>query len=222
MQQPIIEIKAQAKHNAYTLILIGSISLFILLLIATQYWQETKLVLTLLVTVAIVLLFIGVVKKIEPKVSLTLVPEYIQYHHKYGHWQLQWQAIANISQVTETIAIERITLPYVGIRLHDINTLIDNISPRLASRLIHEQRPLVHFCISNKLATTEELIINFSPYKVDGKKITGPKAAFLHQANILKRALGFHLYIPQSALDRSCEDFIVLLRQCQENARNYK
>lgn len=220
-QEPKIEIKAQAKHNAYTLILIGAFSLVFLLLIAAQFWQQTKLVLTLLVVICLIMIFIGIVKKIEPPKSFTLVPQYIKYHHKYGTWQLPWTSIANISVISETVGIERITLPYVGIRLHDIENIIERITPRLASRLIHEQRPLVYFCIQQQLATTEELIINFSPFKIKGKRITGPKAAFLHQTTILKRALGYHLFIPRSALDRDCTDFVSLLKQCKNKATSY-
>jgi hypothetical protein len=217
-----IRITAQAKHHGYTLALLGFLSLVLILTFIIPYWQQAKLVIILLILVALVISFVGVMKVIEPQSSFILVPQYIRYQHKYGHWQLNWYDIANISEVSESVGIERIDLPYVGIRLHDINSLINNISPRLASRLLHEHRPLIIFCLQHRLLTFEESIINFTPFSINNKKITGPTAAFLHQAIMLKKALGFELYLPVSAFDRDSDSFVNLLKNCQRSAKQYK
>lgn len=221
MKKPEIHIKAQAKNNAYSLILIGIMSMLFVLFIASFYWLQAKFVLIFLLLISFVIIFIGIAKALEPITSLVLVPQYLRYQHKYGYWQLSWQDIAHIDQVSESVWLETIKLPYVGLRLHQFDAIIDNISPRLASRLIHEHRPLIHFCIQHKLITFEEGIINFTPFKINKRIIKGPKAAFLHQMAVLKSALGYHLYLPESALDRKCSDFITLLKDCQQGSKNY-
>jgi hypothetical protein len=218
---PEIKIKAQAKHHAYSLMLLGLLSLALITLLAQHYWLEAKLVLIFLVLVSLVVIFIGFIKRLEPETSFLITPQWIRYLHKYGVWQIAWPDIARIAQVTETTFLERIELPYVGIKLNSLNAIVANISPRLASRLIHEQRPLIHFCLQHRLLTMDQVIINFTPFKLEGKTIKGPVAAFLHQTTILQQALGYHLYIPESAVDRPCQAFVTLLNNCQRNADRY-
>ena len=194
--------------------------------IAMQYWFQAKFVLLFLVLVSLVCIFIGVNKCLEPQHSFCLTPSTFTYQHKYGSWQLTWDKIANIKPICENAWLERINLPYVGIKLHTIDSIIDNISPRLASRLIHEQRPLIHFAIQHQLISFEESIINFSPYKIQNNKhdsglLKGPKAAFMHQVTLLHKAYGYHLFLPQTACDRAPSEFSELLNDCLRNYKNY-
>lgn len=221
MSIPEIRIKAQSKHNAYSIMLIG-FTLFISVIIFSQnYWYQAKLVLIFLLLVSIVIIFIGVTKHIEPVNSFQLTPKNLTYQHKYGNWKVKWQDIRRISQVSETVGIDYVTLPYLGIKLDSLKDISANISPRLASRLIHEQRPLIYFCIQHRLLTVQQATINFSPFKLNGKIIKGPVAAFLYQTASLHEALGYHLFIPQSAIDRPCQDFGNLLKDCKLAANNY-
>lgn len=218
---PVIKIKAQATHNGHTLLLLGLVSLLLIAVFGLPFWRQANYVLMLLILVSLVLTFLGVTKIMEPNASFTLKPQYIRYQHKYGYWQLTWPELAHIAEVNESIGLDRINLPYVGVRLTQLNGIANNISPRLASRLIHEHRPLMSFCLQQRLLTFEQSIMNFTPFKLDGEIITGPKAAFLHQTMMLKKALGFHLFLPQSALDRQCDEFAQLLKQCQQNSADY-
>ncbi|MGJ8692436.1 MAG: DUF2982 domain-containing protein [Thalassotalea sp.] len=211
----MIKIKAQTKRNAYSILLIGIISLFISLIIAEHFWLQAKLVLMFLITVNLITCFIGIIKILEPDVSFYISKKTLKYQHKYGAWQIPWSDIAAITQVSETVGIDKQILPYIGIRLSNLNNLIDNISPRLASRLIHEHRPLIHFAVQHQLLEIEDVAINFSSYKHQQREITGPTAAFLHQVCLLKKAFGYHLYLPESALDRSCDEFSILLNNCK-------
>lgn len=221
MPKPEIKIKAQAKHHAYSLMLLGLTSLSLIIIFAQYYWLQAKLVLIFLVLVSLVVIFIGFIKRIEPETSFLITPEHLRYQHKYGFWQITWRDITRFAQVTETVLIDRVELPYVGIKLTNLTAIAENISPRLASRLIHEQRPLIHFCLQHRLLTMDQVVINFTPFKLEGKTIKGPVAAFLHQTIVLQQALGYHLYIPESAVDRSCQAFATLLNNCQRNADKY-
>lgn len=165
--------------------------------------------------VSLIIGFIGIIKILEPNTSFILSKQSILYQHKYGKWLLPWSAIANVCRISEIVGIEKLPLPYVGIRLNEIDSLIATISPRLASRLIHEQRPLIHFALQHQLLTLEQATINFTSFKHKNTEITGPTAAFLHQSMHLKNAFGYHIYLPESALDRTCTEFSILLNQCK-------
>jgi hypothetical protein len=219
---PSLIIKPLARQHGLFVFVLG-VSLFLInLLLAQFFWQVFKLVLMLLLLVALLLMLFGVVKLLEPKASFMLTPKALTFYHKYGHWQLAWHNIRYLNVVTSQAGLQTLALPYLGITLYNINDLIDHISPRLASRLIHEQRPLLVYCISQKLLSTEQSSINFSPYKAAGiKTVSGPIAAFLHHSLALHQALGFHLFLPNNALDREISQFVTLLQQCQRSARNY-
>lgn len=206
-----IQIKAKSKHNAYSLVLIGIVALLLMLLLSKFYWQDAKLVLIFLISVCLVTIFIGCVKILEPDNSVILTAQTLTYQHKYGRWQLYWPDIAHINQISETIYLDRVLLPYLGIKLNNLDNLISTLSPRLASRLIHEQRPLIHFCLQHNLLTLEEVTINFTPYLHNKIRLTGPIAAFLHHSTALKKAFGYDLYLPASALDRDCQAFASML-----------
>jgi len=216
---PTLLIKPLARHHAQFLSLLGGIILLVTLLLCNFFWHQAKLPLMLLILIALVIIFIGILKISEPLHSFILTPHKLHFAHRYGAWELNWAEIHYINQVSETYGIERHELPYIGIRLKELTEIANNISPRLASRLLHEQRPLLAFCLRHQLISLEQGVINFSAYQDKNKsEIIGPIAAFLHQSELLKNALGYHLYIPETALDRDIHDFITLLKNCKNAA----
>jgi hypothetical protein len=219
---PSICIKAQSNHNALFLILLASILFMLTLVLSQHYWRQFHLVLTFIYLAELVVFITGLAKYFQPQFSLTLTPSYLKYQHRYGQWQLSWQDIQRISLMNETLGVNPLQLPFIGIRLTAIATLATSISPRLANRLIHEQRPLLAMAIRLRLITLEQSQLNFSPFILaNGEIIKGPLAAFLHHSSILHNALGYHLFIPESALDRQLNEFCVLLNQCKQSARHY-
>ncbi len=219
---PSILIKARSNHNALFLLLLASILFMITLALSQHYWRQFHLVITFIYLTELVVFITGLAKYFQPTFSLTLTPNVIKYHHRYGEWQLNWQDIQRISLLNETLGIDQLQLPFVGIRLTAIATLATSISPRLANRLIHEQRPLLAMAIRLQLISFEQSQLNFSPFTLaNGEKIKGPLAAFLHHSSVLHNALGYHLFIPESALDRELHEFCVLLNQCKQSARHY-
>lgn len=219
---PVINIKAQSNHHALFLMLIAGIITFFTLVFSQDYWHQYRLVLTFIYLSGLVIFITGLAKYLQPKFSLCLTPEGIKYQHSYGQWQLNWQQIERISLIKETIALEQIVLPYIGIRLTQLPTLAKQISPRLANRLIHEQKPLLAVAIKQQRLTLEQCQLNFEPFQLpSGEKLIGPLAAFLHHSTLLKIAFGYHLYIPETAIDRGLLDFHQLLMQCMHTADRY-
>lgn len=221
-QLPCITIKPNAKRHGLFITLLGLLLILFFTLLSQFFWHDARFVLMFCILASIVTLAIGLFKVFEPKVSFKLTPEAINFRHRYGKWRLAWSSVRLIRQVRETSAFSTEALPYIGIKL---NALVPNelsISPRLANRLIHEQKGLLIFCINNQLLTTEQSVINFSPYKTStGEVIKGPLAAFFHQCEVLHKALGYHLYINISSMDRNPEEFANLLNQCKLNAANH-
>jgi hypothetical protein len=77
--------------------------------------------------------------------------------------------------------------------------------------MIHEQKPLIQYCIKHQLLTFEQGILNFEPYALtSGEIVKGPLAAFLHHSEVLHQALGAHLFIAASNLNSSINDFVYL------------
>ena len=216
---PCITIKPSANRHRLFLTFTGILTLIFFISIGNYFWQQARLILIFGIMVGIVTCILGLFKLFEPKVSFLITPKSITHLHKYGQWELDWQSIKSIGLVKETFGIETEELPYVALSLTSLNTLAQHITPRLASRLIHEQNALLIYCLSRQLITSEQSGINFEPFTLsDGRLAKGPVAAFLHQSQLLQQALGYHLFIHAGSIDRSTEDFCQLLRQCKANA----
>lgn len=219
---PIINIKAQANHHAVFLLLVGCILLMLTLLASQYYWQTMKLVLIFIYLVTLVIIITGLAKYFQPQFSYHITPEKLKYQHIYGNWQLSWRQIQAINPIREVCGLTTIYLPYIGIRLVNLETLAQQISPRLANRLIHEQQPLLKFAVVQQLLSLEQIQINFTPFTLQsGLNVSGPIGAFLHHCQSLQSALGYHLYLPETSMDRELNDFHQLLRQCQIASRTY-
>jgi len=219
---PCININAKANQHALFLMLLAVVIFIITLIVSQYYWRSYRLVLIFGYLLAFIFMLTGLLKRSEPRVSFQLSPQCIQYHHRYGNWTLNWQQIQNINTIQEVVGLTTVTLPYVGIRLKSVDVLAEQISPRLANRLIHEQRPLLSFSVMQHLLPLEATQLNFNPFTLaSGKIIKGPLAAFLHHCQILHKALGYHLYIPESSTDRETDAFCQLLKQCQHYSANY-
>lgn len=222
-QKPSIIIKPIAKHNGMFLCVLGGLLLCATVLVAQFYWQIFRLAHIFVILVSLVIILVGVVKLLEPDISLYLTPDKIIFNHRYGHWQLTWQDIQNIQPVSEVIGLDREALPYIGIRLVHIDKIAKNISIRLANRLIHQQKGLIVYSVLHQLMTFEQAQINFDPFVLsNGESIKGPIAAFLHQSEQLSAAFGYHLFLPADSFDRGINEFNHLLKQCKMASATYQ
>ncbi|AZQ86051.1 DUF2982 domain-containing protein [Colwellia sp. Arc7-635] len=206
-----IRIKAIARHHGLFITLTGLCALILVAWCCSYYWQQARFPLLFMVLACLVTIFIGLLKLAEPIHSLILSPKTLIFNHRHGSWQFSWHQIRNIHSVTNTVGITREELNYVGIKLNSIEDLANNISLRLANRMIHEQKPLIQYCIKHQLLTFEQGILNFEPYVLtSGEIVKGPLAAFLHHSEVLHQALGAHLFIAASNLNSSINDFVYL------------
>ncbi|WP_085300143.1 DUF2982 domain-containing protein [Cognaticolwellia mytili] len=206
-----IKIKAIARHHGLFITLMGFIALLVVATLCSYFWLQARLPLMFMLLACLVAIFIGLLKLVEPKHSLVLAPKILTFNHRHGRWQFNWQQISNIHCVTNTIGIAKEELNYVGVKLAAIDSIAENISLRLANRMIHEQKPLLQYCIKQQLISFEQGILNFEPYVLrNGVVLKGPLAAFMHHSEVLHQALGAHLFISASNLNGSINDFVVL------------
>lgn len=220
-ESSLIKIKAMSRHNGLFITLMGTILLVIIISISSFYWQQFRFPLLFLILVSLVTIFIGLLKLAEPKHSLIFSPKTLLFYHRHGQWQLPWLCIRNIFPVTNTYGVNKVSLNYVGIRLEKLQNIQNKITPRLANRLIHEQKPIIEYCIKHQLISFDQGIINFEPFIFDnGEVIKGPIAAFLYQSDILFAALGAHLFIPRTSLNTDIEDFVQLANSYAKYHRN--
>ncbi|MFT2089649.1 DUF2982 domain-containing protein [Paraglaciecola sp. 2405UD69-4] len=221
--EEVIEIRSHGKRNVIVTGLIG-LMLFVMAVVMLLSLPEAYyLVGVFLLSASIVAFLIAWVKYREPQFSFLLSKTSIRYQHKNGSWALPWDSIQRIDVPVVTSGFERKPLNMVALKVKDYVPLIENMSPRLMSNILMEQRPLLFHNMpaeSDNCATgscySDELLEDDVYKSNQGKIYKGIQAMFANRMTKLRQRLGYDLYIPVSELDRPESDFVVLLRQCQE------
>lgn len=215
-----INIKALSKRNGLTVTL-ASMSVFALVVLVSGIDLLGKLPTYFLVVLSLAGVFVGLMKLREPEYSIVLNEEGIKYQHARGSWQVLWQDIQRVDVPTIDHGLDKKSLPYVALRLKSQRHLLDQISPRLASYLVTEQRELAIAALQQDFEDWQckdgtcpsEILYRFEDYKVEDKVYRGLIAMLGHRLATLREKLGYDLYIPASAIDREPEAFVRLLRQ---------
>lgn len=217
-QDDLIQIRATSKRNGLTSILIGCVGLIVALLLLSLLPKDAYLVGIFAISASIVSLLIGWFKIREPIFSIEISRHTIFYRHRHGQWQVDWQNVHRIDTPKISAGLEQKPLGMVGIRLKDYQPLLDSISPRLATNLLLEQRPLLlqgdRGCNTGACYSAD--MIEDDVHKLpDGTVLKGIKAMLANRMGKLRQLLGYDLFISAAELDRDTEEFVALLRQCQ-------
>ena len=69
---------------------------------------------------------------------MVITPEGIQYLHRRGEWHIRWENIIRFDVPRVNRVLELEDAPFLGFRLHNVEEVLDEISPRLASTLLFE------------------------------------------------------------------------------------
>jgi len=223
-----ITIRAASKRNGITTTLIGVGLLLLAFLVITVLPNVLFLPGVFIASAGIVGLVMGWFKIREPNYSLEITPEGIRYIHRNGEWRVDWDNVQRIDAPRVTRGIEVKDLEMVGFRLKRMEPIVDSISPRLATNILMEQRPLLlqnpdEKCVTGNCASAD--LLEDDQFKLpDGRLLRGVQAMFASRMSKLRERLGYDLFIAAAELDRPVNDFVVLLRNCQEsvsiNARN--
>ncbi|MCD9501002.1 DUF2982 domain-containing protein [Photobacterium phosphoreum] len=170
----------------------------------------------MVVLVAVVLLLM--IKVINtPCISFTLTFMHCQYHSRYGGWTTTWHNIAHIGHATLGSQGWHSSLPWIGIRLKNYDDFIRNICPRVASRILLEQRILLIMALKSNPDSPhqlEDMLFDDSPFTTqNGEQIRGLQAMLANRMRYNRALLGFDFFIADDVIDRPIADFIGLLRR---------
>ncbi|NVK56352.1 MAG: DUF2982 domain-containing protein [Alteromonadaceae bacterium] len=214
-----ILIKSTAKRNGLTTLLIGVVVLFLasIALAIAPKWLFLPVIFA--ISGAIVTMLVGWFKIREPEHSLLISRDTVSYQHRCGQWRLSWDDIQRIDCPRVSRGLEMNTLELVGFKLKRYDEFLLTISPRLASHIIMEQRPLlIHSqnkdCSSGGCYSSS--LFEDKPFKLEnGQMLTGIKAILANRMTAVRDALGYDVFIAASELDREPQAFVGLLRDCQ-------
>lgn len=207
MTQPTI-IKSPAPNNKQ-IYMVAGVLLILIGVTGQSFWPDLKLQFGLLCLAALSVFVIGVIKHLEPAVSLIFDHKKLQYFHRYGQWTVQWSNVSRVHIPVFSYALEHREISYIGLKVNDLEALVDQFSPRLASRIIHEHRDILALAVSQGDATRAQVQINFDPFKFpSGYQVAGPMAACLHQMQMFEKVYGAHLFIPFSGFSQPPQDIV--------------
>jgi hypothetical protein len=219
MQSDVIEIRAGAKRNGFSTFLLGVTGLLISLSLAALLPPQFQISAIFLISASIVAMVIGWFKIREPNYSIQLSKQKIHYQHRHGSWKLNWSNVHRVGIPKVHNGLEHKPLSMVGIRLKDYAPLLKSISPRLATNLLMEQRALLlqnkEDCASGTCYS--QSLIESDAFKDEhGKTYKGIAAMLGNRMTTLRKQLGYDLFISSGELDRTTDDFVVLMNNCIE------
>ncbi|WP_417441782.1 DUF2982 domain-containing protein [Idiomarina sp.] len=212
-------VSPQAKRNALTFCGLA-VLLFALLVFLHLVRDDIPVGITVVLgATSGIFLLLGVGKVIEPPVSLVITEEGIRYLHRRGQWQIRWENIIryDVPRVNRVLELE--DAPFLGFRLYQVEEVLDDISPRLASALLFEQRQLLTMALRHQAPDRED----YTPYfdipdsyiSPNGTVYKGLIGVFGKRMEQMRELLGYDLYVSANALDRDIYDFKAHLQKLQ-------
>jgi len=137
-----LKLRSQGSKNGMEILLVGSFGLVFIMLVNLLRPGTISILEIFLVSVSLVAVFIGFLKTQEPFYSLIITEQLLTYHHKYGSWSLNRENLHHSGIPKAEHGLEYLELNAVGIKLRDTDDFLMDISPRLAGKLLIEQRRL--------------------------------------------------------------------------------
>jgi len=216
-----ISIYPKSKKHSRFLMMLGCVFISFSMLLNSFLWSDFKYQLMLVLFASCIVFLTGYLKYTEPEMSYKLSRERLHFYHRNGSWNIAWNEITRIDNVSSRSGLNHIQLPYIGIKLKSIECIAQNISPRLANKLIHEQRDLLVLAARNNEIVLDSGLISFEPFTLNKKTYKGPIAAWLFRTEQLVSIYGYHLFIPETSFDREIDEFVQLLKQCKHHSNNH-
>lgn len=206
--------KLTTKHFVW-IIIIFSILTFVLL---SYFNAQLSTISLLIITLSLGSILLLIKMFLNPStLSFTLTFMHCQFHSHYGGWTTTWHNIVQIDNVTLASHGWHSPLPWIGIQLKNYDDFIRNICPRVASRILLEQRILLVMELKQNEHPThqlEDILFDDSPFITqDGERFIGLKAMLANRMRYNRELLGFDFFIADDVLDRPLNDFIGLLRR---------
>lgn len=224
-----LHVKPMVRKNGLTLVLLGIIVTIAMIFILFLFGEQPLIPLVSGLLAGLMMIFIGSLKLIEPHFSLSLCHDCLQYHHKYGGWILKWRNIQRIDQPRIHLGWDLVPLPYIGLKIKDYDDFLTLITPRLAVRLLTEQRSVLLQALRSEqpacsggggsCAFQGEGLLEESHFlSPSGQRYEGVIAMLANRMTRLRELLGYDLLVPDNSLDRDPVEFVRLLHQYQRES----
>lgn len=216
-----LKVQPAARKDALSFC-IGGVAIFaVTMFLYLAGFELPKAAWALLYIASAAVFFLGVAKIVEPPVSLIITPTEIRYEHRRGTWCLDWDNLLRFDIPRTHRGMELEELPYIGFRVHDMEPILDAISPRLAVYLVSEQRHLLAVALRHERPDLNDYTPFYdipTSYKTaSGKVYRGVQALFAVRCAQLRDLLGYDLYVPASALDRPLDEFCQWMQQVKQH-----
>ena len=170
-----------------------------------------------LVLVAGFMALLGYKYQQGPELTFTLTFMHLQFHSHQGGWLARWKNIDRIAQASITNSGWYQPIPWVGVKLKDYSEFVDAICPRVASKLLIEQRILLvmaHKNMADPPYQLEDILFDDSPYITpSGHVFKGLQAMLANRMRYNRTFLGYDFFISEDFLDRPAADFAGLARR---------
>ena len=201
-----IKYRAQSARHGIEFLAVGGIGLIFIMGVNLLRPGDITLVEIFLVSACIGGVFIGFLKTQEPFYSLILTEYSLIYIHKYGNWELFHKNFHHCGIPKITHGLEYKELNAIGIRLNNIDEFLSDITPRMAGKLLIEQRHLFMQVVKNhcnKGNCPSNWLVEDTQYRSpDGISYNGLIAMFANRTKNFQLLTGYDLLLPASALDR--------------------
>ncbi len=217
----VFQIRATTSRYGMETLLLSSLLLVCVMTFNALTDGDISLVEIFLLSTALAGMVLGYFKLKQPFYSLSMSAESLSYHHPYGGWQLP---LANFKKAGIPFVIngyDEIPLSVVGIQLYDVDAFLSSLSPRMAAKLLVEQR---HWHLAGVKAhckngnCPDEWLIECDSFVSDaGIRYTGLLAMFANRMIVMRKLLGYELIIPATALDRDSDEFVYFLMRWQRD-----
>ncbi|ATC85642.1 DUF2982 domain-containing protein [Pseudoalteromonas arctica] len=221
----VIKFRAQGARNAIEVLVAGAIGLVFIMLFNLLRPGEISILEIFLVSLCIVAIFIGYLKTQEPYYSLLISESELVYCHKYGAWNMSRNNFHHSGIPKVEDGFDYLELNAVGVKVNDIDEFLTNIAPRIAGKLLIEQRNLfmqvVQKHCKNGNCPSEWLIEDTQYTSHKGVSYTGLIAMFANRTKHLQLLTGYDLLLPASVLDRDIWAFSANLNKWKREPRQF-
>lgn len=216
-----IKYRAQGAKHGIEVLIVGAIGLLFIMLFNLLRLGEISILEIFLVSLCIAAITIGFFKTQEPFYSLVLTTEQLTYQHKYGVWYLAHSNFKSSGVPKIAVGLEHLELNAVGIKVNDMDEFLTSLAPRIAGKLLIEQRylfmQLVKRHCKNGDCPSEWLAEDTQYRSKNGISYNGLIAMFANRAKHLQLFTGYDLLLPTSVLDRDIWGFSANLNKWKSN-----
>lgn len=220
-QNKAVFLRATANRYSIEFMLVGGVAIAIIMLFVTLRATPITLLEIVFAATAIMAVILGFLKSREPFYTVRLDNKKITYYHKVGSYCIDANNLSQVGVPVVTNGFEQTELNAVGLKLKNEAALLDTLHPRLACKLLIEQRHIFLQAVKMHCKSgscPSKWLVEPSKFQVGtGQTYTGLIAMFANRMQHLHTLTGYHLLLPANVLDRDLWHFSNLLNHWRLN-----